>query len=209
MVLFFAVIVGLVLGFALGGSLTGFSLARFRYMPLLFISVLIQVLIFTPLMGQMDIIHRIGPYLYMASLTMSLIVLALNLRIPGLSIVLLGALLNAIVIFANVGYMPTHASTLEEAGRIHKVVQTDESIAAGETLTHTNSVIADDDTRLVFLGDVFAIPDGFPLSNVISIGDIFIALGAAVTIVLVMRLKPEEPHDTARAEVGDRQQVSG
>ena len=31
--------------------------------------------------------------------------------------------------------------------------------------------------RLGFLGDVFAIPAGFPLANVFSIGDVLIVLG--------------------------------
>lgn len=207
MVLFFAVAVGLILGFLLGGSTAGFGVARFRYLPLLMAALLVQVLIFTPLMGQMAIIHRIGPYLYMASILMTLLVLYKNLRIPGLSIILIGAVLNAVVIFANGGFMPTRADLLEEAGRLGNVQQSEEDASAGERLTHTNSVIADEDTRLYFLGDTIAIPDGFPLANVISIGDIMIAIGAAVTTARVMRLKPES-EDDARANLGERQRVS-
>lgn len=206
MVLFFAVAAGLLLGFLLGGSTAGFGIARFRYLPLLMVALLIQVLIFTPLMGQMEIIHSIGPYLYMVSILLTLFVLSRNLHLPGLVIILIGAALNAVVIFANGGFMPTRADLLEEAGRLDQVRQSEESAASGERLTHTNSVIADDDTRLYFLGDTIAIPDAFPLANVISIGDIFIAIGAAVTIVLVMRLKPE---DEPRASLREQQDVAG
>lgn len=208
MVLFFAVAAGLLIGFLLGGSTAGFGVARFRYLPLLMVALAVQVLIFTPLMGQMAIVHRIGPYLYMTSTLITLFVLYKNLRIPGLSIVLIGAILNAVVIFANGGFMPTRADLLEEAGRLGQVQQNEEDAASGERLTHTNSVIADDDTRLYFLGDTISIPDGFPLSNVISIGDILIAIGAAVTTARVMRLKPE-PEDDARSNLREQQRVSG
>ena len=208
MVLFLAVAVGLLIGFLLGGSTAGFGVARFRYLPLLMVALAVQVLIFTPLMGQMAFIHSIGHYLYMITTLMTLFVLFKNLRIPGLSIVLIGAILNAVVIFANGGFMPTRADLLDEAGRLENVQQSEEDAASGERLTHTNSVIADDDTRLYFLGDTLAIPDGFPLSNVISIGDILIAIGAAVTTARVMRLKPE-PEDDARANLREQQRVSG
>jgi hypothetical protein len=36
--------------------------------------------------------------------------------------------------------------------------------------------------RLLFLGDVFAIPQWVPLNNVFSIGDVCIALGAVIMI---------------------------
>jgi hypothetical protein len=208
LVLFFAVAAGLLVGFLLGGSTAGFGVARFRYLPLLMVALAVQVLIFTPLMGQMAFIHRIGPYLYMISTLITLFVLFKNLHIPGLSIILIGAVLNAVVIFANGGFMPTRAELLDEAGRLENVQQSEESAASGERLTHTNSVIADDDTRLYFLGDTIAIPQRVPLSNVISIGDILIAIGAAVATARVMRLKPE-PEDDARANVGEQQSVSG
>ena len=208
MVLFFAVAAGLLIGFLLGGSTAGFGVARFRYLPLLMVALAVQVLIFTPLLGQMAIIRSVGHYLYMITTLMTLFVLYKNLRIPGLSIILIGAVLNAVVIFANGGFMPTRADLLAEAGRLEYVQQSAEDAASGERPTHTNSVIADDDTRLYFLGDTIAIPDRFPLSNVISIGDILIAIGAAVTTARVMRLKPE-PEDDARSNLREQQRVSG
>jgi hypothetical protein len=36
--------------------------------------------------------------------------------------------------------------------------------------------------RLPWLGDVFAVPEGFPLANVFSIGDIIMAVGAAYAV---------------------------
>jgi len=185
-----AVGIGLLIGFLTGGSLAGFSLARFRLLPLLLLSVFIQVLIFTSILGQTDFVHRTGNYIYMFTILLTLLVFYKNTHIPGLVVILIGALLNAVVIFANGGYMPTRAELLDEAGRLEKVQQSAEAEAAGERLVHNNSIIADDDTRLEFLGDIFALPENVPLSNVFSIGDIFIAVGAAATTARTMHLKP-------------------
>ena len=190
MVLLPAVGIGLLIGFLTRGSLAGFGLARFRLLPLLLLAVFIQVLIFTPILGQTAFVDSTGQYIYMATILLTLVVYYKNVHIPGLVIILVGALLNGLVIFANGGYMPTRAELLDEAGRLENVQQSEEAQAAGERMTHTNSVISDDDTPLEFLGDIFALPDDWPLSNVYSIGDIFIAVGAAATTARAMHLKP-------------------
>jgi hypothetical protein len=200
-----AVGIGLFIGFLTGGSLAGFSLARFRLLPLLLLSVFIQVLIFTSILGQTDFVHRTGNYIYMFTILLTLLVFYKNTHIPGLVVILIGALLNGAVIFANGGYMPTRAELLDEAGRLEKVQQSEEAEAAGERLVHNNSIIADDDTRLEFLGDIFALPESVPLSNVYSIGDIFIAVGAAATTARTMHLRPvSRRHDEDEDEDEDK-----
>ncbi len=196
MVLFAAIALGLIIGLLSGGSFSGFSAAanRFNYLPVMFAGAIIQVLIFTPPIGTTDLVHDIGPYLYLLSISLTLFFLVTNRHIPGLKIVLVGAALNAAAIFANGGYMPTTEHALREAGRIDNVVAEEPD----ERLTHTNSVIAADDAHLIWdrdtplliLGDMIALPSAFPLANVISIGDILIAIGATVAVVCVMRQKP-------------------
>lgn len=90
----------------------------------------------------------------------------LNRRIPGLWIIAVGAASNAIAITANNGTLPASAAALRRAGL---PVRSDEFVNSG--------VLAD--PKLGFLGDVFAIPAGWPLANVFSIGDLLIVLGAA------------------------------
>jgi len=192
MVLLVAVAVGVVVGFLTGGSFAGFQRARFRVLWLILLAVVTQVLIFTRPVGTLEFVHDYGKYFYMASLIATLIFLAYNLHVPGLWIVLIGATLNAVVIFANGGFMPTPRDALERAGRLDHVIQEEADIAAGKRIPHTNSVIAADDTRLLFLGDVLVIPEGYPGANVISVGDLFIALGAGTTTALVMRRRPDE-----------------
>jgi hypothetical protein len=163
------------------------------------------VLIFTRPVGTLQFVHDYGKYFYMASLAASLVFLAYNVRVPGLWIILLGAVLNAVVIFANGGFMPSPESALERSGRLDHVRQEEADLAAGKRIPHTNSVIADDDTRLGFLGDVLVIPKGYPGANVLSVGDLFIALGAGVTTARVMRLRSDD-EDAAPSASPDRHQ---
>lgn len=197
MVLLVAVVIGVIVGFAAGGSFAGFQRAKFRLLWLILLAVVTQVLIFTRPVGAFQFVHDYGKYFYMASLAATLVFLAYNVRVPGLWIILLGATLNAVVIFANGGYMPSPESALERAGRMDHVRQEAADIAAGKRIPHTNSVIADDATRLGFLGDVLIIPKGYPGANVLSVGDLFIALGAGVTTARVMRLRPADDEDAA------------
>jgi Na+/melibiose symporter-like transporter len=94
---------------------------------------------------------------------------AANIRMLALAPLLFGMALNAIAIFANDGRMPVAPGAWEAAG-----------LEASRT---TNVQLGGD--RLQFLGDVFALPDAFPLTNVFSIGDILIGVGAAAFIVSV------------------------
>jgi hypothetical protein len=195
-VLLVAIVVALALGFATGGSLARAGGLRIRLLPLLVGALLVQVAIFTPIAGRLDITHRVGPYVHIATLYVVLFVMFRNLRIPGMKVIIIGAALNALVITANGGFMPSPESALEGAGRLENVRQ-EEAEQRGESRIFSNSTVADDDTRLPFLGDVFVIPDRFPISNVISIGDILIAIGAMIAIVRVMHSEPDAPPGTA------------
>jgi hypothetical protein len=92
--------------------------------------------------------------------------LAANRRVPGLPVVALGAALNLLVIAANGGVMPASTAALAAAGR-------------PGTQPGFQSSTALPEPRLAFLGDVFAVPASWPLSNVFSVGDLLIGAGLA------------------------------
>ncbi len=185
MVLLIAVVVALLVGFLSGGSLRHASVIRIRYLPFLVAALLVQIAIFTPILGTRQFIYDFGPYIYIGTLLVTLAVMLKNVQIPGMPVIALGALLNALVIIANGGRMPSPESALREAGLLDRVRDGEQANANGESV-FTNSTVTDDDTRLSFLGDIIAIPN----INVISIGDILIAIGAAIAIVIIMRRKP-------------------
>ena len=92
--------------------------------------------------------------------------LVANRRVPGMPLTALGAALNLLAITANGGVMPASPAALVSAGR-----------PVDEPGFQNSTAVAD--PQLAFLGDVFAIPASWPLSNVFSIGDVLIGLGLA------------------------------
>jgi hypothetical protein len=92
-----------------------------------------------------------------------------NRRVTGVPIVLAGGALNALAILANGGVMPADPDVAHAAAN---------HAAPGEFI---NSAAAGD-ARLGFLGDVLATPDGLPLQNVYSAGDVVIVIGLLVVV---------------------------
>jgi hypothetical protein len=90
-----------------------------------------------------------------------------NRGIAGLPIITLGGFLNGFTIAINGGTLPASPTALARAG-IHPVAG---DFNNSGILTHAH---------FAFLGDVFAIPAGWPLANVFSIGDLLILVGLAV-----------------------------
>ena len=104
--------------------------------------------------------------LLVAAYPVGAVFLLANRRVPGMALVGLGAALNLAAITANGGVMPASADALAAAG----LPATDPGFESSAAL---------DAPRLAFLGDVFAIPASWPLSNVFSAGDVCIGAGLA------------------------------
>jgi uncharacterized protein DUF5317 len=93
-----------------------------------------------------------------------------NRRLPGLKLIAAGAAANAAAITANGGVMPASAAALARAG-----------MPPDKGAEFANSA-ALADAKLSWLGDVFAVPASWPLSNVFSLGDLLIAIGLTITL---------------------------
>jgi len=154
-----------------GGDLRRLSKLEFRYTPVLLGALLVQVLIISIVPegneGVKQAVH-IGSYLLV------FLFLAANFRVPGVKLIAVGALLHFLAIAANHGVMPADPGALRTAGMERH---------EGE---FQNSRQVDDPKLLVF-GDRFALPDSWPVSNVFSVGDVLIVLGAAVGMHSVCR----------------------
>lgn len=92
-----------------------------------------------------------------------------NRAVPGLVILGVGWAMNALVIVVNGGIMPA-AERLADAG----------SRGTDASGFLNSQPLAS--PRLSFLGDNFSLPQAWPLHNVFSLGDVFIALGAFVAL---------------------------
>ena len=149
-----------------GGRLSKLADLHLRWAPAIFSSLVIQVVIVSLVPGGNPWLHRV---LHLASYLLAAAFLVVNRRVPGLVVIALGALANAVAIFANDGVMPASARALRAAGQL---TSTKGFINSG-VLAHP---------RVAFLGDIFAIPKPVPFHNVFSIGDLCIAVGIAVAV---------------------------
>jgi len=138
----YAVLIGLVLGFVLGGRLSGLAAVDFRWPWLAIGGFLVQVVLFSD--AVRGGVGALGPPLYVASTVAVLIAVIRNIRIPGMALVAIGAGCNLAAIVANGGYMPASEGAFAALGR-------------GLNPGYTNSAIVDD-PALAPLTDVFALP---------------------------------------------------
>jgi len=149
------------------GRLGALADLRFRAAWLLFAAIAAQVLIVSVIPGAGS-----GAAQNAAHVTTYLLVGAFvvaNRRIPWVWLIALGGALNFVAIAANAGVMPADPRAEAAAGLV---------ATPGEFVN--SGVVAD--PHLAFLGDVFWIPSSWPASNVFSVGDVLILVGALLAM---------------------------
>lgn len=166
----------LILALVRGGRLDQLALLQIRWRGVILAGFLVQVLVFSEFWQTQSELRATTPFAYSFSLGLLLAALAVNIRLPGLALITIGFCLNVLVIALNGGYMPSSESARALGGLSH--------LEPGQTTS--NSVGSGPDTRLAFLGDIFAIPRGFLFPNVFSPGDVLIAVGAFYLIQRAM-----------------------
>ncbi len=170
-----AMVVGVVLGFLRGGSITQLMSLSIRHTWLVVVAFTVQALMFaTPLQDSLG--DAVAPLLMLSNLAVIAMV-ALNWRVPGLPIFAIGLFANTLVMLLNGGYMPVSAEALRAAGMEDRA----EQLLALDH--HDKSQLMTPETRLPFLGDVIALR---PVERVISVGDVFVGAGVAWLIAAGM-----------------------
>jgi hypothetical protein len=168
--------IALVLGVIRGGMIVNLADVNIRWRGLILLGFLIQILIFSDFWQARNEMSALTPLAYLASLGLLLVALAMNYQLPGMRLIASGFCLNFVVIALNGGYMPASTDALTAAGL--------PPLLPGQV--STNSIGIGPDTRLVFLSDIFAIPQWLIFANVFSIGDVLITVGAVYMIQQVM-----------------------
>ncbi len=97
-----------------------------------------------------------------------------NRYLPGMSILIIGLLLNLVVMIVNGGFMPINPITAERLVGAERIA----SFELGSRIGYKDILLHAHDTRLEWLADRFLPPEGFPYQVAFSLGDIFIAFGA-------------------------------
>ena len=174
MFLLYAVVAGIGIGLLLGGRLSGLAALEIRWPAAIVGGLLVQVVLFSPPVAAR--VGGLGPVLYVASTMLVGAAVLRNWRVPGIPLVVVGAACNLAAILANGGSMPAGRAAIELMGGPG---------AAIEAAYSNSSIVAD--PALWFLTDIFALPRWVPFANVFSVGDLLIATGIALVIVLAMR----------------------
>jgi hypothetical protein len=185
------ILFGVLVGYLTGGRLSRFESMRPRWWWLALAGLGIQQ--FVPLPeGDAGTDLLVRTLVLSLSYTLLVVFAAVNIRVPGMVLILIGLACNFAVIAAN-GGMPVRAQTLRESGQEDVLALLEEDGEEDGAAKH--HLMTDEDT-LRFLGDVIAVPQ--PIGQAISVGDVFMYTGLIWLIVAVMRARtpswsPEEP----------------
>lgn len=139
---------------------------RFRAGGLAVAALAAQVLIISVLPAGDGVLHQA---VHLATYALLAAFLWVNRDVPYLWLAALGGALNLLAIAANGGVMPADPGALATAGVDQKAGDFANSTALGHP-------------HLSLLGDVFAVPASWPVSNVFSVGDVVIVLGALLAL---------------------------
>jgi hypothetical protein len=150
-----------------GGRLANLALVPLRRGYLVPVALGAQIVVISVVPGAFTGLHE---PVHIATYAALAVFLWSNRQLPGLKLIAAGAAANAAAITANGGVMPASAAALARAG-----------MTPDKGAEFANSA-ATADAELSWLGDVFAIPASWPLSNVFSLGDLLIIIGLTITL---------------------------
>jgi hypothetical protein len=170
MFILYAIPIGVLVGYAMGGRLDHLGQVHLRWVPVALVGLAVQVVLFAAPLGTLP--EGVVPLVYQASTLAVFVAVLRNVTVPGVALVAVGAACNLAAIVANGGWMPADPAALATVG----------GLPAGAS----NSIVIAD-PALGPLTDLFALPAWLPFANVFSVGDVLIGAGVAVTIALGMR----------------------
>jgi hypothetical protein len=170
-----AIAFGLLLALAAGGNLSNLARLKFRLPWLLVAAVVVrEAVTFTPL-SRFDVAR----YVYMLSLALIVFWTVWHLkRLPGIWLVTAGALSNLIVLAANGGRMPVAV----------EIAKTQLGGILYQRGTIGQYTLMTPDTHLNALADWLLV---WPLAQAYSPGDLLIAIGLALVVLIAVHQLPE------------------
>ncbi len=191
MVVTLAVFAALAIGLATKGRVRNLAQLRIQWWPLLVLAVVLQAYAVghwaTDSLGPIPL--RSGSFV--ATHVLILGVAAVNFRLAGFRLVILGAAANLAALLANGGLMPVSAEARVAIGHQATV----DALATGTAVMGSKGVVLPAaQANLWILTDIFVLPPPFPLPAVASVGDVLVALGVGFLIIKTM-------HRVAKSEI--------
>lgn len=176
---FLAFIIAILIGYALKGRLKNIDASKVKFLSLVFIAFFSEFVVLTLI--KKGYLH-IGKLTYFSDVIMYSLLLIFtyaNRKNKWILLLGLGAILNAVVIFANGGVMPVNGDIVKSFG------------FNGDVASQGLYVFADKNTLLYFLADIVPIryPNGFINPGIASAGDIIEMIGMSIFIITEMKNK--------------------
>lgn len=134
-----------------------------RHLELVWIALAVQLALFEFVARHIPLWSANAIHLATYGLTVAFIVV--NRHLPGAWLIAAGTAANLVAITANGGTMPADMGAWRRAGLPQIPPDVFENSAALSS------------PRVAVLGDIFAVPAGWPLANVFSIGDVLVVVG--------------------------------
>ena len=182
---------------ARGRTFAGWSYGQLAWWPLGLTALAAEIALASTPLGEHPWAIQWGSAVWVAALAAMVAVLGRNAcrrgglaRMPWL-LATLGVALNLLVVTANDGYMPQSQTARAEAG-----VSVERVAGLASRPAWHNVAAMSAETRLPWLGDIFAEPAWLPSRNVVSVGDLLLSVGLAWATYLLAaptRRAPGEP----------------
>jgi hypothetical protein len=178
-----AVFLALAIALVTRGHIGNLARIRIRWWPFLLLAVALQAYAVghwaTDSLGPIPL----RPGVFVSTQVLILAVAAVNFRLAGFRLVILGVASNLLALVANGGLMPVTAEARVAIGHQATV----DAMATGTAVMSSKGVVLPAaQTNLWVLTDIFILPPPFPLPAVVSVGDILVALGVGILIIRTM-----------------------
>ncbi len=184
------IILALAIGWISKGKLSRLADANIKHVWLIFIPLASYALAWVPALAKLP--WFLGGSALVEKIALILLVL-LNIRIPGMSLALVGVALNFIALSCNGGMMPTSGKALTAAIGGHGVKDF-------ESAYHPRNSLMTKSTHVPFLCDIIPAKQFFVAPVIYSVGDLVMSLGTVMVIVALMRTPL--PHEQRREKDG-------
>jgi hypothetical protein len=199
MIVAYGAILGLLIGWALGGHIGRLRDVRLRLAWAVLPVVPVQLLLVWDPWRAVQDPAVYGPLILLSYVPL-VVFTAANVRLPGMGLIAVGLGANLLVMLANGGLMPVSPESIQAAAR------EEETVVGARTPSAKGIVLPASETRLAFLSDTIVtptLPRPLPSRKIISIGDILTFLGLAFGVQALMRRRPSNQQPTH-----DREEVA-
>jgi hypothetical protein len=178
-----SIVISIIIGFIRGGKIRKFKAKNHKTIWILLFGMVIQyALIFLNRVEEIGSISKILSYtkeILIISYLLILIGLVTNLKFRSLWAVLIGYVMNFLVIAANGWKKPI----LLEGIELSNAKGLKEMIEIGKNALYTPIV---ESTKYPVLGDIIIFSNPYPISKIISLGDLVISFGIFALIQEIM-----------------------